>query len=128
MFLFFWAPKMCPCPRNYVPVCGADKKTYSNKCELKCAKVKKLHNGACQRNYTLFFPFSILKSFFFFFFFFIIFCWQELIFSFSLLWTQKNSPPGKFHTYSVNFDDLRLTTEKIWCHPTWMPNIFEIFF
>lgn len=28
----------CACPRMYWPVCGSDRMTYSNKCELQCAQ------------------------------------------------------------------------------------------
>jgi hypothetical protein len=28
----------CACPRHYMPVCGSDHKTYSNKCVFDCRK------------------------------------------------------------------------------------------
>ena len=37
----------CICTRLWMPVCGADKKTYSNACEADCAGVK-YTAGACK--------------------------------------------------------------------------------
>ncbi|XP_043479507.1 serine protease inhibitor dipetalogastin-like [Leptopilina heterotoma] len=28
---------MCPCPRNYDPLCGSDGRTYNNQCLFDCA-------------------------------------------------------------------------------------------
>ncbi|XP_052809526.1 serine protease inhibitor dipetalogastin-like [Mya arenaria] len=37
----------CVCNYNWDPVCGADGKTYGNKCALDCAKVALLSTGEC---------------------------------------------------------------------------------
>lgn len=39
--------KSCICTKEYQPVCGEDKNTYSNACSAKCAEVKIIHNGSC---------------------------------------------------------------------------------
>ncbi|KFB39822.1 AGAP009527-PA-like protein [Anopheles sinensis] len=48
---------MCACPRIYMPVCGSDLKTYSNRCELNCSvdsprgrasNLRLLREGSCE--------------------------------------------------------------------------------
>ncbi|XP_030383388.1 trypsin inhibitor ClTI-1 [Scaptodrosophila lebanonensis] len=31
-------PHICPCPRNYDPVCASNMATYPNRCEYNCAR------------------------------------------------------------------------------------------
>eukprot|EP00877_Chromochloris_zofingiensis_P011002 jgi/Chrzof1/6155/Cz17g13140.t1 len=38
----------CICTREYMPVCGKDNNTYSNKCEAACQKVKIAYSGSCK--------------------------------------------------------------------------------
>lgn len=37
----------CPCPRSFLPVCGADGNTYSNACLAKCAGAAVAAEGEC---------------------------------------------------------------------------------
>ncbi len=41
------AKKDCMCTMQYDPVCGCDKKTYSNACVAGCEGVKSFTKGAC---------------------------------------------------------------------------------
>lgn len=47
---------VCACPRNFMPVCGSDNKTYSNRCLLHCnmesaqgrsVGLRMMHKGRC---------------------------------------------------------------------------------
>lgn len=41
--------KICRClnNRDYTPVCGANGKTYFNKCFMKCDEIKERYRGVC---------------------------------------------------------------------------------
>ena len=41
--------KICRCifNRDYTPVCGANGKTYYNKCFMKCDEIKEFYKGIC---------------------------------------------------------------------------------
>lgn len=36
---------ICPCPRNYDPVCASNSVTYSNRCEFECSKREMERSG-----------------------------------------------------------------------------------
>ena len=40
--------KNCSCPRVYNPICGSDKKTYTNECLMRCAGITKSKAGPCE--------------------------------------------------------------------------------
>ncbi|XP_050740957.1 serine protease inhibitor dipetalogastin-like [Drosophila biarmipes] len=42
------AAQLCPCSREWDPVCGSDSKTYSNPCLLKCAGASFVKHGPCK--------------------------------------------------------------------------------
>ncbi|XP_037903447.1 leech-derived tryptase inhibitor C-like [Hermetia illucens] len=37
---------ICPCPRNYDPVCGTDLYTYANKCLFQCEQTQARARGS----------------------------------------------------------------------------------
>jgi hypothetical protein len=39
----------CMCPENYKPVCGCNKKTYSNECFAKCGGITEFTEGECPK-------------------------------------------------------------------------------
>ena len=39
--------RKCGCSNIDKPVCGVDRKTYKNDCEMRCEGVSKLHEGEC---------------------------------------------------------------------------------
>ena len=39
----------CMCTMDYKPVCGCDRKTYSNACVAACAGIKTWTEGACEK-------------------------------------------------------------------------------
>ncbi|XP_048000741.1 leech-derived tryptase inhibitor C-like [Leguminivora glycinivorella] len=45
--IFVYAEASCQCPQDYLPVCSASNRTYSNNCSRGCAGDPYAHAGTC---------------------------------------------------------------------------------